>query len=138
MARIVMSLIWGRYTQPCFTVQPKPLTGELDRMKRVLFICSRNRLRSPTAERVFATVPGIETDSAGLAPDADCPLSADQLLWADIIFVMEKRHRTQLAQKFKRQLAGKKLVCLDIKDDYQLMQPELVLLLEKRVLAHLK
>jgi len=57
-------------------------------MKRALFICSRNRLRSPTAERVFAAVPGIETDSAGLAPDADCPLSADLLMWADVIFVV--------------------------------------------------
>lgn len=107
-------------------------------MKRALFICSRNRLRSPTAERVFASMPGIETDSAGLAPDADCPLSADQLIWADLIFVMEKRHRTQLTQKFKRHLAGKKVVCLDIKDEYQLMQPELVALLEKRVPAHLR
>ena len=41
--------------------------------RHVLFICSRNRLRSPTAERVFADWPGIETASAGLAPDADSP-----------------------------------------------------------------
>ncbi len=77
-------------------------------MPRVLFICSRNRLRSPTAEQIFSTVPGIETDSAGLAPDADCPLSADQVEWAELIFVMEKRHRTQLNQRFKRYLAGKR------------------------------
>jgi predicted protein tyrosine phosphatase len=107
-------------------------------MPCVLFICSRNRLRSPTAEQVFATVPGIETDSAGLAPDADCPLSADQVEWADIICVMEKRHRTQLAQRFKRHLSGKKVVCLDIPDTYQFMQPELVALLEKRVAGHLR
>lgn len=105
-------------------------------MPRVLFICSRNRLRSPTAERVFAGWPGVETDSAGLAPDADCLLSADQLQWAELIFVMEKRHRSQLQRRFQRQLAGKKVVCLDIRDDYQFMQAELVALLEKRVPPH--
>ena len=107
-------------------------------MPNVLFICSRNRLRSPTAEVLFAELPGVETDSAGLAPDADCPLSPDQLEWADLICVMEKRHRSQLAQRFKPYLSGKKVVCLDIPDNYQFMQPELVSLLNKRVLAHLR
>ena len=106
-------------------------------MPRVLFICSRNRLRSPTAEHIFSTVPGVETDSAGLAPDADCPLSADQVEWAELIFVMEKRHRRQLNQKFKRYLTDKKVVCLDIPDNYQFMQPELVVLLGKRVAGYL-
>lgn len=106
-------------------------------MPRILFICSRNRLRSPTAEQVFSTVPGVETDSAGLAPDADCPLSADQVEWAELIFVMENRHRTQLAQRFKRCLSGKRVVCLDIADNYQFMQPELVVLLGKRVAGYL-
>lgn len=44
-------------------------------MHRVLFICSRNRLRSPSAERLFADWPGVETDSAGLAADAETPWS---------------------------------------------------------------
>lgn len=87
-------------------------------MPRVLFICSRNRLRSPTAERVFATWPGVETDSAGLAPDADCPLTADQVEWAEVIFVMEKQHRSNLAQRFKGPLQGKRVICLDVPDDY--------------------
>lgn len=107
-------------------------------MKRVLFICSRNRLRSPTAEHVFSSIPGIETDSAGLASDADCSLTSDQIEWADVICVMEKRHQTLLTQRFKRYLSGKKVVCLDIQDNYQFMQPELVSLLEKRVPPHLR
>lgn len=57
---------------------------------RALFICSRNRLRSPTAESIFAHWPNVDTDSAGLAPDADVPLTADQLEWAEVIFVMER------------------------------------------------
>jgi predicted protein tyrosine phosphatase len=69
-------------------------------MRKALFICSRNRLRSPTAERVFAAWPNVETDSAGLAPDADAPLSAEQIEWADIVFVMEKAHRNRLSKQF--------------------------------------
>jgi predicted protein tyrosine phosphatase len=106
-------------------------------MRRLLFVCSKNRLRSPTAEQVFASWPNVETDSAGLAPDAETVLSADQVEWADVIFVMEKTHRATLALRFKAQLKGKKVVCLDIPDDYEFMQAELVALLEKRVRRHL-
>ena len=102
-------------------------------MKRVLFICTHNRLRSPTAEHVFATWPDVATDSAGLGNDADVPLSPEQLAWADIIFVMEKAHRNRLASRFKRHLNGKRVICLDIPDEYDYMQPELVTLLEKKV-----
>ena len=101
-------------------------------MIRALFLCSRNRLRSPTAEHVFAAWPGVETDSAGLAPDADVPLSADQLDWADLIFVMERAHRNRLMARYKDHLAGKRIIALDIPDRYDYMQEELVRLLEAR------
>lgn len=102
-------------------------------MRRALFICSRNRLRSPTAETVFAGWPEVETDSAGLAPDAEVPLSAEQLEWADLVFVMERRHRQAVQRRFPSALRGKRLVCLDIPDDYAYLQPELVRLLERKV-----
>ncbi|MBE9554005.1 MAG: phosphotyrosine protein phosphatase [Proteobacteria bacterium] len=102
-------------------------------MKKVLFLCSRNRLRSPTAEHVFSTWPDIETDSAGLLVDADVPLSTEQIEWADIIFVMEKTHRTKLAKRFRKHLNGKRVICLDILDDYEYLDPELVTLLETKV-----
>lgn len=104
----------------------------------LLFLCSRNRLRSPTAEQLFSTLAGVETDSAGLASDAECLLDASQIACADIIFTMEKRHTAQLNRKFKRYLNGKRVVCLDIPDKFEFMQPELVDLLEKRVLPHLR
>jgi len=63
--------------------------------RNVLFVCSRNRLRSPTAEQVFADWPGIETASAGVDHDADNPLTPELLQWADVIFVMERVHLTQ-------------------------------------------
>ena len=99
----------------------------------VLFVCSRNRRRSPTAERLFAAREGIETDSAGLAPDADVPLSLDRLQWADLVVVMEKRHRSTLTRRFGRHLARTRIVCLDIPDRYDYMDPELIELLEKKM-----
>ena len=102
-------------------------------MKRALFICTQNRLRSPTAEQVFANWPNVETDSAGLGNDASVPLSPEQIEWANLIFVMEKTHRSKLAMKFKRHLNGKRVICLDIPDDYDYMQDELVALLHVKV-----
>ncbi|KVV44422.1 phosphotyrosine protein phosphatase [Burkholderia territorii] len=101
-------------------------------MTRALFICSRNRLRSPTAEAVFAAWPRVETDSAGLAPDAQTRLCAEQLEWAEIVFVMERAHKAKLSARYGTRLKHKKIVCLDIPDRYAYMQPELIALLERK------
>ena len=100
--------------------------------RRVLFLCSRNRLRSPTAERVFGSWPGLEVDSAGLAADATVTLTADQLDWAELVLVMETRHRRLLQARYRDRLKGKRVICLDIPDSYDFMQPELIQLLLKR------
>ena len=65
--------------------------------RNILFICTQNRLRSPTAEQVFADWPGVETSSAGLGNDVEVPVSPELLAWADMIFVMEKAHRNRLS-----------------------------------------
>ena len=101
-------------------------------MKRALFICAANKQRSPTAEQVFSTWPNVETDSAGVLKTADVPLSVEQLDWADIVFVMEKSHRTKLQKALKSALNGRRIVCLDIPDNYELMQPELVEILKTK------
>jgi predicted protein tyrosine phosphatase len=97
-----------------------------------LFVCSR-RLRSPTAEAVFASWSGVETDSAGLDNDAVVPLSPEQIEWADIIFVMEPSHRRRLNGKYRRHLNGKRVICLGIPDQYGLMDPKLVARLKASV-----
>ncbi len=105
---------------------------------RLLFICSQNRLRSPTAERVFAAVEGVETASAGLNNDAATPVTGDLLDWADLIFVMEKSHLNRLNKRFRHQLRGKEVIVLGIPDEFEFMAPELVKILEIRVRAHLR
>ncbi|MEQ7155664.1 low molecular weight protein tyrosine phosphatase family protein [Brevundimonas aurifodinae] len=82
---------------------------------------------------MFADWPGVETASAGLAPDADEPCTDELVEWADIIFVMERAHRARLQKRFRQSLKSARVVCLDIPDDYAFMQPELVALLEKKV-----
>lgn len=105
--------------------------------RHVLFLCSQNRLRSPTAEQVFAGWPGVETASAGVLADADVPVSPELLQWADVIFVMERAHRTRLSSRYRQWLNGKRVICLDIPDDYDFMAPALVELLKKKVVPHL-
>ena len=107
-------------------------------MRRVLFLCSRNRLRSPTAEQVFGTRDDLEVASAGLSPDAETPCTPELVQWADIIFVMEKSQRTKLATGFRRYLKRAKVVCLDIPDDFEFMAPDLVRLLAERAGRHLR
>jgi predicted protein tyrosine phosphatase len=107
-------------------------------VQRLLFICSQNRLRSPTAEAVFSQYEGIEALSAGTNNDADTSVSADLIDWADVIFVMEKSHRSRITRKFNASLRGKRVVVLGIPDDYEFMDPGLVRLLEARVPRHLR
>ena len=105
--------------------------------KNVLFVCSQNRLRSPTAEQTFASHPGVNVASAGTNADAENPLTPELVRWADLIFVMEKSHRNKLQKRFRTELKDARLVCLDIPDEYEFMDEELVKLLKARVSRHL-
>jgi predicted protein tyrosine phosphatase len=102
-------------------------------MTRVLFVCSQNKLRSPTAEQVFSNRAGFEVASAGTDRSAGNPVSAEAIAWADVIFVMERTHRNKLAKGFREHLKNKRVICLDIPDDFEYMDPTLVRLLEAKV-----
>lgn len=102
-------------------------------MKKLLFVCSENRLRSATAEAIFSEYEGVEAIGAGTNKDAVTPVSGDLIEWADIILVMETIHRDKISAKFNKLLRGKMMVVLDIPDNYQRMQPELIHLLEAKV-----
>jgi predicted protein tyrosine phosphatase len=62
----------------------------------------------------------------------------NQVEWATIVFVMEKKHRRWLATRLKRHLNGKRGISLDIPDDYAYMQPELISLLESKAGSFLR
>lgn len=106
-------------------------------MKKILFVCSENRLRSPTAEAVFSEYAGDQAIGTGTNSDAATPVSGDLIDWADVVLVMEQSHRNKVSKKFRAQLKGKKLAVLDIPDNYECMDPELIQLLKARVPRYL-
>jgi predicted protein tyrosine phosphatase len=94
--------------------------------KKLLFVCSRNRLRSLTAEKLFEGSPQYQVRSAGTQPDARIVVTEGHLGWADTIFCMEKSHVDRLRRRFSEALQGKRVVCLHIPDDYEFMHPGLL------------
>ena len=102
-------------------------------MTHVLFVCSQNKLRSPTAEQIFCDLPGFEVASAGTNRSAAVPLSVELVQWADVIFVMELPHRNIVQKKYRPYLKAKRIVCLDIPDNYGFMDSDLVNLLKRKL-----
>jgi predicted protein tyrosine phosphatase len=102
-------------------------------LKRVLFVCSQNKLRSPTAEAVFRDSENLEVASAGLDNDAVVTVTPELVEWADVIYVMEKNHRNRLQKKFRKYLNKQRVVCLDIPDIFDYMDPELITLLKMKL-----
>ena len=92
----------------------------------ILFVCSRNIWRSPTAEMIYKGKQDLNIKSAGTSPSAKVKVSAKSILWADIIFVMEKKHKQRLASKFPNEMVNKTLVILEIEDEYTFMDKELI------------
>lgn len=107
-------------------------------MKKVLFVCTQNRLRSPTAENVFKSYSRIQVKSAGIDPHAKIHLTPSLIDWSDIVFVMEKSNLEKIKKKYSEKLRGKKLICLNIPDEYDFMQPQLIEILKEKVPKHLK
>lgn len=105
-------------------------------LRHLLFICSQNRWRSLTAERLFDGHPELTARSAGTEPGARVRVSAGHLGWADVVFVMEKKHVDRLRAKFKEELRGKLLINLRIPDDYKFQDVALVELLRERLKSH--
>ena len=104
----------------------------------LLFVCSENKLRSPTGETIFSEYEGISAIGAGTNKDAETPVSGDLIEWADIVFVMEQSHRDKVSKKFRNLLKGKRLVCLDIPDKFDRMNPALIQMLEMKVSKHIR
>ena len=107
--------------------------------KNLLFICSGNVARSPTAVDLFRYSKKYSVSSAGTNKDAPRKITQKLLNWADIIFVMSEgtnKHLTFLKNSFD--IAGKTIYDLHVKNMYQRNDPRLVILLRKRLRRILK
>ena len=103
----------------------------------LLFICSRNKWRSRTAETIFKNDPMHHVKSAGTDDGAKVRVNEKNLDWADIIFVMEDKHKQRIKEKFNTASIIKKIVVLEIPDDYQYMDPELIDIIKTSVSPYL-
>ncbi len=103
----------------------------------LLFVCSRNQWRSPTAEEIFKNNQEHQAKSAGTEPSARIKITEKLINWADIIFVMEKKHKERLKQRFATVVDEKEVIVLDIPDEYQFMDEELVDLIKLSVSPYL-
>ena len=99
----------------------------------LLFVCTANKLRSATAETIFNQVEGIEAIGAGTNKTAPTTLGSDLIEWADIIFCMEQAHKTKVKKLFQPLLKNKRLIVLDIPDDYDYMDEKLIILLKRKI-----
>lgn len=104
----------------------------------LLFICSRNQWRSPTAETIYKHVQGVSARSAGTEPSAKIRVSKQWIDWADIVFVMEQKHKKRLRENFSQAITDKKIIVLDIPDEYQYMDEELVEMIKDSVDIYLQ
>jgi predicted protein tyrosine phosphatase len=106
--------------------------------ERILFLCTANVDRSPTAEDLYRGDPRYEVRSAGIAPFARRTVTAEDLAWADRVFVMserEDRHATALKARFPG--LDRPIVDLDVEDRWLRGHPELVRRLLRSLAPHL-
>jgi predicted protein tyrosine phosphatase len=103
---------------------------------KILFVCSRNKRRSLTAETIFKSDPAWDVRSAGTEDGARIKVTSGMLGWAEVIVVMEKRHKERLRQKYPDAVEAKRFICLFIPDDYEYMDATLVEILQEKMREH--
>lgn len=104
----------------------------------ILFVCSKNKWRSRTAETIFKDIQKINVKSAGTDQGARIRLNEKHLEWADLIFVMEYKHKQIIKQQFRDFVNHKNIIVLEIPDEYQYMDPELIELLQDSLSPYLE
>lgn len=107
-------------------------------MPNLLFICSKNQWRSPTAEGLFKNHPVHNARSAGTSDKARIKVNAKLRQWADVVFVMERKHKQLLRQRFGEVINEKEIVVLDVEDNYQYNAPELIAYLTNALKPYLE
>jgi predicted protein tyrosine phosphatase len=106
-------------------------------LPNLLFICSKNQWRSPTAEMLFKNHTVHLARSAGTSDKARIKVNRKLIDWADTIFVMERKHKDLLKQRFPLAFADKEIIVLDIEDNYRFGDEELVGILKEALKGYL-
>ncbi len=97
----------------------------------ILFVCSRNKRRSRTAERIFRNDQRFYVKSAGFSTKSPIKISGKLIHWADLIMLMEYEHSKRLNELF-RDIDIPKTEVLGIEDRFEFMDKELIELLTEK------
>lgn len=111
------------------------ISGTFDAMNskpNILVICGRNKRRSRTAEYIFKNDDRINIRSAGLSPSSDRKISENDVIWADIVFVMESEQRRRIKDLYPS-VELPPIEVLNIEDEYEFMDEELVMMLQDKI-----
>lgn len=100
--------------------------------RKILFVCTINKMRSATAHRLYEEDERFIVKSAGTDKNAAVVLDTHLLQWADTVVVMEKEHRNFIRKHYPEIYDAKKIVCLYIPDLYDYMQAELIAMLKDK------
>jgi len=105
-------------------------------MKNILFVCSQNLQRSPTAEEIFRHNPEYKVKSAGILPGSKTMLDEKLLAWAETVFVMEDIHKEWIEKRFPKY--SRKVIVLGIPDAYFYLDAELIIAIMEKTEKYLK
>jgi predicted protein tyrosine phosphatase len=104
---------------------------------KILFVCGRNKWRSPTAENIYKNDARIEVKSAGVSNKSAHLISSSDLIWADLVLVMESKHKIRIMEMF-RGFKLPSIKSLDIPDEYEYMDEELIKVIRSSAEYHIK
>ena len=99
---------------------------------KILFVCSANIDRSPTAEHIYSDRCDLDVKSAGTSDYARTPVSSELIQWADIILCMEKKHKNKIIKIFSDIAVNKIIDSLDVPDIYDYMNINLVNMIREK------
>ena len=105
-------------------------------MAYILFVCSKNQWRSPTAQLLFKNNQQHTAKSAGTSSKARIKVNQKLIDWADVIFVMERKHKELLEKNFGSNRT-QNIKVLNIEDNYQFGDPELIEILKAQLAEYL-
>lgn len=103
----------------------------------ILFVCGRNKWRSPTAEKIYKNDQRRNVRSAGISEKSNHQVNGNDIFWADLIVVFEHKYKSWIIEKF-RDLHLLRIKNMDIPDEYEYMNPELVEMIKDRVEDYIK
>ena len=104
---------------------------------KILFVCGKNKWRSPTAQNIYRNDPRIEVKSAGVSGKSPHPISNSDLLWADLVLIMESKYKSRILGLF-RDIRLPPIKSLDIPDEYEYMDEELIEIIKSGAEYHIK